>query len=55
MDKSLLDKPIVAKLVKNFPVIYGARRFITVLTRSRHTPLSWSRWIQSTPCHPNSL
>jgi hypothetical protein len=38
-----------AKLVKNFPVFYGTRRFITVFTRIRHLSQSWARWIQSIP------
>jgi len=27
----------------------GTRRFITVFTRARHSPISWVRWIHSTP------
>jgi len=29
--------------------------FITVLTTAPHWPLSWARWIQSTPSHSISL
>jgi hypothetical protein len=31
---ALLGKPPVAQLLKNFPTIYGTRRFITVFTRA---------------------
>jgi hypothetical protein len=44
----LLEKPIVAQLVKKFLNFYWTRRFITVFTRTRHPSLSWIRWIQST-------
>jgi hypothetical protein len=33
---ALHEKLIVAHLIKNFPVIYVTRRFITVFTRTRH-------------------
>jgi hypothetical protein len=46
--KALLEKPIVAQLVKKLPAFYWTRRFIAVFTRSRHWSLSWTRWIQST-------
>jgi hypothetical protein len=32
----LVEKLIVAKLVKKFPAFYGIRRFITVFTRDHH-------------------
>jgi hypothetical protein len=50
-----LEKLIVAHVVKTFISCYGPRRFITVFTRARNRPLSWPRWIQSTPSHPVSL
>jgi hypothetical protein len=31
----LLEKLIVAQLIKNFPAFHGTRRFITVSTRAR--------------------
>jgi hypothetical protein len=37
------------KLFKNFPIFYGARRLITVFTRSLQWYLSWARSIQSMP------
>jgi hypothetical protein len=45
-----LEKLTVAypKLVKKFPVFYGARWPITVFTKARHLFPSWSTWIQST-------
>jgi hypothetical protein len=44
----LLEKLTVARLAKNFPILYGARRFITVFTRDLHWTISWASWIQST-------
>jgi hypothetical protein len=37
-NKILLEKLVFAQLVKKFPVLYGTRRFITMLTTSRHGP-----------------
>ena len=50
----LLEKLIVSQLVKNFPVFYGTRRFITAFTSARHLSLSWARSIQSIPPHSTS-
>jgi hypothetical protein len=47
MDGALLEKPPVAKSVKNF--------FINVFTRAIHWSLSSARQIQSIPSHPLSL
>jgi hypothetical protein len=47
----LVEKLIVAQLVKKFTAYYGTPSFITVFTRNRHWSLSWARWIQSTPSH----
>jgi len=33
-------------------VFYETRRFITVFKTDHHLPLSWARWIHSTPSHP---
>jgi hypothetical protein len=30
---TLLEKPPVAQLLKNFPIFYGTRKYITVITR----------------------
>jgi hypothetical protein len=38
MELSLLEKPTVAQLLKNFPIFYGTRRFITVFTRAATGP-----------------
>jgi hypothetical protein len=38
--KDLLEKLIVAQLVKKFPIFYGSRKFITVFTRAGHWRLS---------------
>jgi hypothetical protein len=32
----LLEKPPVAQILKNFPAVYGIRKFITVSTRTFH-------------------
>ena len=37
--ESLLRSHLVEQLIK-FPVFYGTRKFITVLTSARHLPLS---------------
>jgi hypothetical protein len=44
------EAPIVQPL-KNFPVFYGTRRFITIFTRAHQWSLSWPRSIQSIPPH----
>ena len=49
-----LEKLTVSQLVKNFPVFYGTRRFITAFTNARHLSLSQARSIQSMPTHPTS-
>jgi len=50
----LLEKLTGPQLVKNFPAIYGTRRFITAVTTARHLSLSWARSIQFIPPHPTS-
>jgi hypothetical protein len=52
---ALLEKPPIVQLLKNFPVFYGTRKFITVFTRVLQWPLSWTRLIQSIPPYPISL
>jgi len=47
----LLEKLIVAQLVKKLPVFYGPRRSITVFTRAHHWSLPWTRCIHSTHSH----
>jgi hypothetical protein len=39
----LLEKPPVVQLLKNFPIIYETRRFITVFTRALYWSLSCAR------------
>jgi hypothetical protein len=51
-NKVLLEKPIIAQPVKNFPVFNGTQRFITVFTRARRRSLPRAIWIQSTPSQP---
>jgi hypothetical protein len=50
----LLEKLILLKLVKKFPVIYGTRRFITSFTNSRHLSLTWASSARSIYPHPTS-
>jgi len=53
--KVLLEKLVVAQLVKKFPAFDGIRMFITVYTRVCHWSLSWARCIQSENFHTISL
>jgi len=54
MEQSPFWDATVTQLVKNFPVFYRTRRFITLFTTARHWSLSWSRWIESIHSHPIS-
>jgi hypothetical protein len=45
----------VTHLLKNFPIFYGIRRFITVFTRALHWSLSWAKSIHSILPHNISL
>jgi hypothetical protein len=45
-------KPPVVQPSKNFPIFYGARRFINVFTSFLQRPLSWARTIHFMPYHP---
>jgi hypothetical protein len=47
MELSLLEKRSIADLFKTYPTFYGTRRFIVVITRSRH----WSALSQMNPVH----
>jgi len=47
----LLEKLTGSEASQEIPRIFGARRFITVLTSARHLSLSWANSIQS-PQHP---
>jgi hypothetical protein len=55
MELALIEKPLVAQLLRNFKTFYGTRRFIAVFTGFRHWSLSWARWFQSISPHPISL
>jgi hypothetical protein len=48
LNRVLLDKLIITNLVKNFPAVYGTRRFITSFVTVRHWSLSWVKCMQST-------
>jgi hypothetical protein len=41
----VLEKMIVAQLVKKFRAFYGTQRFITVFTTTRHWSIFWAKWI----------
>jgi hypothetical protein len=41
---SLLGKPPVMQLLKNFPILYGNRRFITAFKKALHWFLTWARY-----------
>jgi hypothetical protein len=45
----------ITQLLKNFPIFYGTRRFITVFATALNWSLSWVRSIQSTQPQPISL
>jgi len=53
--KILLDKLIVAQLVKKFPDFHRIRSFITVFTRACYWNLSCSRTTRSTRSHSISI
>jgi hypothetical protein len=52
---ALIEKPLVAQPLKNFPPFYRTRRFIPVFTKALYRSLFWARSIQSIPPHPLSL
>jgi hypothetical protein len=52
---ALFEKLLVAQLLENFAMFYGARRLITVFARALHWSLFWARSIQSIPFHHTSL
>jgi hypothetical protein len=41
-NRVILEKLIVAQIVKEFPVVYRTWMFITVFTKARHGSLSWA-------------
>jgi hypothetical protein len=51
----LEENPPVVQLLKNLPIFYKIRRFITELTRALHCFLFWAWSLQSTPTHPICL
>jgi hypothetical protein len=52
---ALLEQPPVTQLLKNFPIFYETRGFITMFKRALHWPLSSARSHQSVQPHPISL
>jgi hypothetical protein len=54
-NRTLLDKLIVAQIIKKFPVVYRNRRLITVITRARHWSLFRAGRIRFTPSFPTYL
>jgi hypothetical protein len=51
----LLEKPVVAQLVKKSSAFYGTWKFITLFQTTRNLSLTWARWMQPTTSHPISL
>jgi hypothetical protein len=51
----LLEKSLVAQLLKNYPTSYATQKFNAFFTKARHWSLSWAGWLYSTPSHPISL
>jgi hypothetical protein len=47
MGPIFLEKPLVARLLKKFPVFYGTPRFINVFTKTRQWSLCWEKLLQS--------
>jgi hypothetical protein len=54
-NKVLFLKLVFPQLVSKFPAFYVPSWFNTMFTRFRQLPLSWARWIYSTPYLPVSL
>jgi hypothetical protein len=50
----LLENLTGSQLVEKFPAFYGIRRFITVVTNTRHLSLSWASSNQSIALHSTS-
>jgi hypothetical protein len=48
-----LEEVTALQLIKKFPAFYGIRKFITVLTSTRHLSLSWAT--QPSPHNPFPL
>jgi hypothetical protein len=51
----LLEKLIVAQIIKYSPTFHGARIYFIFFTRVHHWPLICARWIQSKTFHLISL
>jgi len=51
MSRVLLEKLIVARLVRTFSCPYGSRKFITVFKRVCHWFLFWANSVHSTDSH----
>ena len=45
----------VSQLVKIFPTIYKAQRFVTICSTACHLSFCWLRLIKTTPSHPVCL
>jgi hypothetical protein len=48
----ILEKPLVAQLLKNIPMFYKTRKSITAFTRAPHWSTPSARLIQSISSHP---
>jgi len=47
----VLEKLVVAQLIKIFRTSYWNQRFITMFTRAHHWSMSWARWTYSPPSY----
>jgi hypothetical protein len=52
---ALVEKPIVAQLLKNVLIFYGTQRFVTRIMRTHYRTQSWARTIQSIPTNHTYL
>jgi hypothetical protein len=50
MDQSTFYKLIISQLVKKLPILYETQRFLTLITKACHLPLSQPD--KSSPCPP---
>jgi len=48
----LVERSNCSSAVKKFPAFYETRKFITMVTRSRHSHLWLERWVLFTPSNP---
>jgi len=49
----LLEKLIIAQLVKKFPAFSGTRRITVVFRLTNHWAVTWATFVHSTHSYPN--